>query len=54
MRVVADIPLKELQKIEYAQITMVGACASIGTNCVIKHFLNFINGYPNSYYVQDT
>jgi 23S rRNA U2552 (ribose-2'-O)-methylase RlmE/FtsJ len=47
---VADIPLVDLQKIEYAQICMVAASASIGTNCVIKHFLNFINSYPNSYY----
>ena len=44
------IPLADLQKIEYAQVAMVAACSSKGSNCVIKHFLNFINGYPNSYY----
>ena len=45
-----NIKLVDLQKIEFAQIAMVAACASKGTNCVIKHFLNFINTYPNSYY----
>ena len=45
----SDISLKDLQKIEFAQLCMVAACSSIGTNCVIKHFLHFINNYENSY-----
>ena len=44
-----NLSLVELQKIEYGQIAMVAACSSIGSNCVIKHFLNLINAYPNSY-----
>lgn len=46
---VGDIPLVELQKIEYAQMCMVAATSSIGGNCVIKHFLHYLNAYPNSY-----
>ena len=46
---VGDIKLVELQKIEYAQMCMVAGTSSIGGNCVIKHFLHFINSYPNSY-----
>ena len=45
-----EIPLIELQKIEFGQLCMVAASASKGSHCVIKHFLNLINSYPNSYY----
>ena len=43
------ISLKYLQKIEYSQMAMVANLSQEGGNCVIKHFLPFINGYPNSY-----
>jgi hypothetical protein len=43
------IKLIDLQKIDYAQMCMVAACANKGTNCVIKHF-NYINlSYEKSF-----
>jgi len=38
----SGIKLVDLQKIDYAQMCMVAACAKKGTNCVIKHF-NYLN-----------
>ena len=40
--------LVELQKIDYAQVCMVASCASIGTNCIIKHFHHMNNKLPAS------
>ena len=44
-----EIPLKDLQEIEYGQLCMVASCSSIGTNCVIKHFLHLVSDYEESY-----
>jgi len=38
----SGIKLVDLQKIDYAQMCMVAACSTKGTNCVIKHF-NYLN-----------
>ena len=43
-----DSNLVELQKIDYAQVCMVASCASIGTNCIIKHFHHMNNKLPAS------
>ena len=40
--------LKNLQKLEFAQLCMVLSCCSVGGNCVIKHFLPYIPTIENS------
>lgn len=37
------------QKLEYAQLFMVLATASYGSNCVIKHFLPYVSTIPESF-----
>ena len=44
----AEVKLVDLQKIDYAQLCMVAASASKGTNCVIKHFSYYTMDYPES------
>lgn len=44
------ITLRQLQMIDYAQMAMVAACGTVGTNSITKHFLPYIRGIPESYY----
>ena len=44
------VSLRDLQMIDYAQVAMVAACGTVGTNCVTKHFLPYIRSIPKSYY----
>ena len=44
-----NINYVDLQKLEFGQMCMVAATSSIGGNCVIKHFLHYLNMYPQSY-----
>ena len=44
-----NINYVDLQKLEFGQMCMVVATSSIGSNCVIKHFLHYLNMYPQSY-----
>lgn len=45
-----NIKLEDLQKLELAQLLMVLSLSKKGTNCVIKHFLHFINEFKESYH----
>ena len=44
------IKLVDLQQLEIAQLLMVLSLSKKGTNCVIKHFLNYITDLKQSYY----
>lgn len=46
---IGDSNLLLLQKLDLAQMIVVAYCSSIGGNCVIKHFMPFINSVPKSY-----
>jgi hypothetical protein len=43
-----NTPLEYLQKLEYACICMVAGISSVGSNCIMKHFLPYGNSLKNS------
>ena len=43
-----DIPIEYLHKLEYACVCMVAGISSVGSNCIMKHFLSFSPRLKNS------
>ena len=47
--IIGDNPLI-FQKLDYAQVVSVASLSSIGSNCIIKHFLPYVRRAPITYY----